>query len=853
MQKNRKTIALLGENTSQPDLVVPDGACEKISNLRFRNGSWQSVGHIINTTDEGIIENDVVTVNGINARFLGKHEVDGEEHFFYCFLNKKVGIYVSVYSQGESSILLTIPSKSDVQNVTFFSFGNIAIISHGKQSHYFIWSKGTYTEFNMPSPANIKEKRVSTFTPVYTVDDTKYHYFKLMDYDSKEILVTTSKDNGWVGEICYLVAYKMVDGTIITPSNLRIFCTEEKDINPQDIRILRIPHYENGVLSNSAYSLASNRKDLSNYAKHFAFSYPRLRITIPNDIDASLVDRVCVFSTRINSFIDFERLSKIVLSVAKDVQSSFSQSKYLLKDIYADNELPNQPLCLVAEKNIKNMPNGVWDIDLTYPLLKDLATKSSVYSAPQMHKVYAEAMYDYNQRLHLANLTSELYSHQSSLIPHISQNGKFKEAVKFNSLGKVVFSQPITQPVFADEAEENTYPIEYPSAQWYLAMNGNIISYPDYRASSVTAFQNGEDEAEESSTIQLRSAPANNFAYYIAPSLDDFKYPFEEFEIGAVNPAPLVEDNILSEPNRLQVSAPNNPFNHPFENSYKVGNEGTKIVAINSVADTLVESNFFGAYPLYIFSSDGIFALSAGSGNILYGSTEIVNHDIITNPHTLAANGAVIYADSEGIKALSGRTSTLISADIETPSAMSNKWSNATFAISRLFNELLAVDNEGVLHIFNISNKVWSQRTLPSSSSVTLCGDYLALSRTSSMSLFAINNEEAPTNSTPLSISIVTRPIKFDSQSLKGLATLVARWKAEVPASVTIFVDTSLDCVTWSELSSASFVTDKQFGLRMTPASARFFRIKIEGNVVSHSTLLSMDADVIYKYSKHLM
>ena len=42
---------------------------------------------------------------------------------------------------------------------------------------------------------------------------------------------------------------------------------------------------------------------------------------------------------------------------------------------------------------------------------------------------------------------------------------------------------------------------------------------------------------------------------------------------------------------------------------------------MNTVADSLVDSNFYGAYPLYIFTTDGIFALRAGSGEVLYAGT----------------------------------------------------------------------------------------------------------------------------------------------------------------------------------------------------------------------------------------
>ena len=851
MQKNRNTITLLGENTSQPDLTVPDGACEIISNLRFHNGTWQSVGHMRPLVNIPAYDGDTLYF----PHFLGIHEVEGKEHPIFSAVTSRSNCevwFIGYFDDetGEMKNIYTIEDNIEGQiviphkEVSATTFGNVIIISvKGKLAH-LIWDQHRYKEIAIPAPLDIKTKTFSAATndtPFYTGSTTDTPYVKLMNANTKELAFNTTIQNKyWWGEICYLVAYRMKDGTVISPSDMRIFCSEDADTNVKSFSVALKEINSTPLYVISATKENTSKSEPTN-SNRLRCAYPKLLITIPEGIDTSLIDRVAVYTTTINPIIDFDTLT---------IVTEEGRHKYM--DFYANNRLPEQPMYLAAEIEIDNIVDRKWEVELTYNVL-ELVMNKTKYIAPQVHTLFGESLYDYNNRLHISDITTTLYRPQSTLIPNASESGVYNAFVELGNYGSI-YSEKITSPTYSSSTEEENYYIVPPQSS-YVKMPTPIITYPDYRATSIAIIYKGRDGDDNTSEVKiLTPALANNVAYYITPSTHLLKYPVEEIriELGctAKNEYPTFKES-----NRIQVTAANNPLSYPFANSYKVGNEGTSIVAINSVADTLVESNFYGAFPLYIFTSDGIFALAAGTGEILYGSTEIVNHDITNNPKTIAVNGAVIYACTEGLKALSGRTAVLLSEAIDMRNGEKRSWNNATFGVNRMFNELV-VDVEGEIHLLDLDTKAWSSRGFSNGNFVGthIVGDiYAAESEdTNCTELYSINREDAISKSNPVTIGIVSRPIKFGTQGFKKLSSLVARWQASEAPNLTFTIDGSNDCKTWTTFKQGKVTTTQEFGFRGIGPSARFFRVRFSGNVHSFCTLLHLDTETIDKYNYQL-
>lgn len=854
MNKRITNLSIKGLNTSMPDSIVPDGACDVLTNMRFRDGSWQSMGNIAQVAKIPLPDIGVTLSKYVS--FVGIHEVEGKEHYICkCIIGlggDNYELHLCVYHDSKWEDLGTISthnttSKLQKMVIRVTSFGNVLIVRSDDKMQHYIWNEGKYSLFTMPKPVEISESETVTLAESDKGTVSGYHFWHLMD-DAKNIMrpVNNGKNNEWWGEVCYLVAYRMKDGSILSPSGLHILCSEGQDTDF---------NYSTMLVGCCAYTIDDKKKKYYSaivyddvnpnltaiQTNRFRTFKPSISVKVPDGVDIDIIDRVALYSTRVNNILDYDKMTVLLSDIIYDLNEGFYNVKEInLSQFYADNKLPNQPMYLVDEINIADIKDGVWNVELGYDKLKDLTTKVQRYEPVQMHAISAESMYDYNARMHYGCITNTLYSHQPQMALHYASDTpdsivRSVEMVTFADISAVAISESL---ITTFGGPDNIL-VNVPS----------IISYPDYRATSLSVielYDNAPYGANNDFKFNLQAATANNFAYYIFPPTTEGKYAGEH-NIVAETPfyspiAPVRLSSTFYEPNRIQVSAPNNPFSLPFENSYAVGNEGSRVVAMNTVADSLVDSNFYGNYPLYIFTTDGIFALRSGSGEVLYAGTEIVNHDKLINPNTIALNGSVVYACTEGLKALTGRQGVRISADID-PLA----WDGAQFGINWEYGELLCRLSSGEVYVWNVGANVWSQRE-----DITghIKDGYIGQpTQKDGILIYDINKE----NEGEINIKLQTRPLKFDSLGFKKIDSLIARL-ASINANVwNIKVESSNDCQQWHMIkwvTTQGLTSD--IGLRRFGPSARFYRLTIEGTVKGKVAFTQIDMTIQDRYNNKL-
>jgi hypothetical protein len=123
--------------------------------------------------------------------------------------------------------------------------------------------------------------------------------------------------------------------------------------------------------------------------------------------------------------------------------------------------------------------------------------------------------------------------------------------------------------------------------------------------------------------------------------------------------------------NKIYTSEVNNPFSFPVEGINTVGS-GT-VIGISTAAKALSQGQF-GQFPLYAFTTEGIWALEVGS-NGLYTTRQPITRDVCTNAKGITQiDSAVLFPSSRGVMLISGANSLCISEAIgtETPFALSN-------------------------------------------------------------------------------------------------------------------------------------------------------------------------------------
>jgi len=122
--------------------------------------------------------------------------------------------------------------------------------------------------------------------------------------------------------------------------------------------------------------------------------------------------------------------------------------------------------------------------------------------------------------------------------------------------------------------------------------------------------------------------------------------------------------------NKIYTSEINNPFSFPVNGINTIGSGS--ILGISTAAKALSQGQF-GQFPLYAFTTEGVWALEVGS-NGFYTARQPITRDVCTNAKGIAQiDSAVLFPSSRGVMLLSGSNSVCISESIgtETPFALS--------------------------------------------------------------------------------------------------------------------------------------------------------------------------------------
>lgn len=267
--------------------------------------------------------------------------------------------------------------------------------------------------------------------------------------------------------------------------------------------------------------------------------------------------------------------------------------------------------------------------------------------------------YVYNNRLHLAGLQKEIFSgfRPKSINPYVTENGlprllEIYYHLKINGKKIVVKS---TDLEFGDDIgyDADLVYIYYPSTYAYqveIIETRNIFGGVEFRKI----------------TKPLKQHPYLNGSYY-----------FERIDIGAY-PYIVISNNDPSEPvsksrnqvidSKIYSSEINNPFYYPL---LGINNIGTgNIIALATVTQALSQGQF-GQYPLYAFTTEGVWALEISS---IGGFTSVhpVTRDILISEKSLTQiDNAVLFATEQGIMQLSGSSTICISENLTTEIAQS--------------------------------------------------------------------------------------------------------------------------------------------------------------------------------------
>ncbi len=211
-----------------------------------------------------------------------------------------------------------------------------------------------------------------------------------------------------------------------------------------------------------------------------------------------------------------------------------------------------------------------------------------------------------------------------------------------------------------------------------------------------------------------------NECEYIEPSQAK---DIDKYRIGITTDPVTTVGYLEKLPSTIITSNPMNPFTWDAINERTVGSG--RILGIATAAKPLSEGQS-GQYPLYAFTTDGIYSMSVGSDGSINPGQPILQDIVYGNGESITSlDNSVIYACDRGIVELQGGTDTVLSDQLRDkpvnlfPSVQEELLPSLTSVLSKNFKHLVDTDITAVIdnHTIPLSDFIYDASMLYDSTS----------------------------------------------------------------------------------------------------------------------------------------
>lgn len=257
------------------------------------------------------------------------------------------------------------------------------------------------------------------------------------------------------------------------------------------------------------------------------------------------------------------------------------------------------------------------------------------------NKISAQLSTVYNSRLFLGNVTETLFKGYIAT----SMFAKSHRTIDGGPNGPKSYYRAWT---FLNKDGKTKVVETSSTALPYMVMSDSIdyVFYPDPDAYRMVIYKGAATEAYYD--FMLKRSDYLNGAYWIS----DLKFNRTLPKLD--NPTVVTQavlDNVVEYPNKVYGSTVNNPFFFSASGRTAVGT-GT-ILGITSAAKAMSQGQF-GEFPLYGFSTDGVWSLKFDATGTITAAQPITM-DVCTCPESITQlDNQVAFATSRGIMILSG-------------------------------------------------------------------------------------------------------------------------------------------------------------------------------------------------------
>ena len=741
------------------------------------------------------------------------------------------------YYDGESSetkIGVPIYQIDSLNDIT--SVGNTLVVSTDDGIFYFLCylygSSGTYVYKDISiNEDDITVKINQTERSVYRKNNISFPYDVVAGYvacsgetPKGEIYepIDKLKSDGCIQNVSLIRwAVRMYDGTHILHS-------------APILLMVRMPIGIHGFMD-SDYKSRSVSAD-------YAYYKIKIDITIPKTLkESDIYKGIDVFMAEIPYYDDTDTYKKDLQAIKVGDNYSFGGDPFYTSDEkLRERILETANFYRIAQYDFdsdKFNGNTLSDIPDLSDILKNLVYQPALTDDTYSHnKLIAEKIFNYNSKLHISGTSQKLYDGYPVEM-FISYAGSTVDVIRYISKTYIKTEAGISIVVRDQDLSDGES----------LLLLSPYITYPDSRAYQMEItiiYESEETRYLYSAKFDLKPHDFLNLSYYL-PTGEINPITISGTVITEIPEAPQSSNNIESTPNKLKVSATDNPFIFPVEQTYTVGNG--KIIGLAAATPALSQGQY-GQFPLYVFTDEGIYMLQVGAGEVIYTNCFPVSRDICDNPDSIISlDNAVAFTSDRKLFVLSGYSAKSISDSLEADyvpnpahiymEGIENVLIEPLLAYNYPFGELIIKNAEGnTAFIYDLQRKIWRQRKIKGSyfiPSYPVC--------------YAISDEDevydlSQESNQLQNVTICTAPITLGTPGFKKIERSILRMLAGGHFSISIYA--SNDNKTFYKVISVNINSDTLLSdvpLPRIPSSWRNFYLFIEGDMLPDSTITRLD------------
>lgn len=306
-------------------------------------------------------------------------------------------------------------------------------------------------------------------------------------------------------------------------------------------------------------------------------------------------------------------------------------------------------------------------------------------------------------------------------------------------------------------------------------------------------------------------------------------------------------------PNKVYTSEVNNAY---YFSASTINTVGTgRIIGLCTAAKALSQGQF-GSFPMYAFSTDGIWAMSVSKETGAFSAEQPFTMDVCIDKESITqADSSVLFATDRGIMLLSGSTATCISDTLNLSQStkflpVDEKILNFTGIedidvvpfitflrgcriVYDYVHQHIIVYNPDYeyAYIYSMTGKAWAIISSNIASSVNSYPNALVMDKDNNLVDYS---QSGAAEDDDISLTLLTRPLKLDAPDiLKTVDTVIQRGKFRKGSVQSVLLG-SRDLYNWfTIMSSQDHYLRGKFG---TPY--KYFRILVKGSLQADETVV---------------